>query len=134
MLTKKIGKVGEEIAEKFLKEKGYQILERNYSFQIPGNPQRGEVDIIAKKGGLISFVEVKFLRKSNPLIAAEEKVNFSKKKKLITAAESWLIKNKISLNSKWQIDVLAIEIKKGKPKISYFPNAVSDFPPSNKNY
>jgi putative endonuclease len=124
-MTKKIGKIGEEIAVKFLKEKGYQILDRNYRFQIPGDLQRGEIDIVAKKEDTICFVEVKTLKNPKIEIFPEEKINFSKKKKLIATAESWLIKNKIPLDSKWQIDVISVEIKEGKTKISHFENAIS---------
>ena len=49
MSTKGVGDFGERIAEKYLKDKGYQILDKNYSFRIPGNPQKGEIDIVAKK-------------------------------------------------------------------------------------
>jgi putative endonuclease len=120
-----IGKIGEEIAVKFLKEKGYQILDRNYKFQIPGDLQRGEIDIVAKKGDTICFVEVKTLKDPKIEIFPEDKINFSKKRKLIATAESWLIKNKIPLDSKWQIDVISVEIKGGKTKISHFENAIS---------
>jgi len=125
-MVKNIGKNGEEIAVKFLKEKGYQILDRNYRFQIPGDLQRGEIDIVAKKGDTICFVEVKTLKDPKIEIFPEEKVNFSKTKKLILTAESWLIKNKIPLNSKWQIDVISVLIKGKEKKISHFENAISD--------
>jgi putative endonuclease len=88
--------------------------------------QRGEIDIVAKKGDTICFVEVKTLKDPKIEIFPEEKVNFSKTKKLILTAESWLIKNKIPLNSKWQIDVISVLIKGKEKKISYFENAISD--------
>jgi putative endonuclease len=125
-MRKKLGKIGEEIAAEFLREKGYKILDRNYKFQIPGDLQKGEIDIVAKKGDTICFVEVKTLKDPNIEIFPENKINFSKKKKLIATAESWLIKNKIPLDSKWQIDVISVEIKEGKTKISHFENAISD--------
>jgi putative endonuclease len=122
--SKEIGKLGEKIAERYLRKKGYKILDRNYSFFIPGEPKRGEVDIVAKKGDLISFFEVKFLK--NPKnIFPEEKINFKKRKRLIKIAESWLIKNKIPLNSKWQIDIIAIVLIGDMAKISHFENAIS---------
>jgi putative endonuclease len=124
-MSKKVGKIGEEIAVKFLKEKGYQILDRNYKFQIPGDLQRGEIDIVAKKGDTICFVEVKTLKDPKIEIFPEDKINFSKKQKLIATAESWLIKNKIPLDSKWQIDVISVEVREGKTKISHFENAIS---------
>lgn len=122
--SRKIGNFGERIAEKYLKDKGYQILDRNYSFFIPGSPKRGEIDIIAQKNGIISFIEVKSVRASDSLIRLEEKVNFGKQRKLIKTAESWLMKRKIPLDTKWQIDVITIEIKNKKAKISHFENAI----------
>ena len=64
MSTKEIGSLGEKIAQEYLKNKGYQILDRNYSFRIPASPQKGEIDIIAKKEDIISFIEVKTLRQA----------------------------------------------------------------------
>lgn len=49
----KLGKIGEETAAEILRSKGYKILQRNYRCSM------GEVDIIAAKGTLVSFVEVK---------------------------------------------------------------------------
>lgn len=128
MNKKQIGGLGERLAENYLGKKGYQILEQNYSFRIPGNPQKGEIDIVAKKADLITFFEIKTLierRGQTPSISPEEKVNFSKQRKLVKTAESWLMKNKIPLNTKWQIDILAIEIIQGRAKISHFENAIS---------
>lgn len=126
MDTKQVGNFGERIAENYLKEKDYQILDRNYSFRIPGNPQKGEIDIIAKKSDIISFVEVKTLRGPSSLISPEEKVNFGKQKKLKVTAESWLMRKKIPLNAKWQIDVVGIKMGLNKKvEISHFENVVS---------
>lgn len=127
MNSKKVGSFGERIAEKYLKDKGYQILDRNFSFRIPGSPQKGEIDIIAKKDDIISFIEVKTLKiggGQSSAISPEEKVNFPKQRKLRETAESWLMKKKIPLNSKWQIDVISVMIKKGKAEISHFENAI----------
>jgi putative endonuclease len=75
-MKKEIGKIGEKIAEDFLKKKGYQILDRNYKFQIPGDLQRGEIDIVAKKEDVICFVEVKTLKNPKIEILPQEKINF----------------------------------------------------------
>lgn len=123
---KQTGDIGEKIATDYLKKRGYKILEKNFVFRVPGNPQKSEIDIITKLKDLISFVEVKTIKpkKSTPTIPPETKVNLGKQKKLQQAAEAWLIKNKIPLNSKWQIDILTIKIEKGKKEISHFKNAV----------
>ncbi len=51
--TKEIGDIGENIAEKHLKRKGYKILSRNYK------ARGGEIDIIAYRFGVLIYVEVK---------------------------------------------------------------------------
>jgi putative endonuclease len=48
-----LGKKGEELAVKFLQENGYQIIERNWTFQ------KAEIDIIAQKENYLAIVEVK---------------------------------------------------------------------------
>jgi len=134
MKVKKLGALGEKVAEKYLKNKGYQILDRNFTFRIPGSPQKGEIDIIAKKGDTVSFIEVKALRQAQggpnreqgSVISPEEKVNFAKKKKIIRATENWLAKKKISLESKWQVDIISIKIDliSKKAKIQHFKNII----------
>lgn len=51
--NRKTGKVGEDIAFSYLQNKGYTLLERNFSNKF------GEIDIIAKDGTVLVFVEVK---------------------------------------------------------------------------
>ena len=130
MKTKEIGNLGEKIAQKYLRGKGYSVLDKNFCFRIPGSLQEAEVDIIAKRNGVISFVEVKTLQSTgwSKIISPEDKVNFFKRKKITKAAEHWLIKNKIPLDSKWQIDALAITINSldKKAKIRHFKN-ISNF-------
>jgi len=125
MRTKEIGNLGERIAENYFKNKGYQILDKNYSSKSSRGPLRGEVDIVAKKNDIISFIEVKTLTRNLQIISPEEKVDFGKQRKLIKTAESWLMKKKIPLNSKWQIDVISIELNLNKKaKINHFENAI----------
>lgn len=56
--TSRTGAQGEEIASKFLEGKGYRIIEKNY------RKPWGEIDIIAIKGNIIHFVEVKAVRRT----------------------------------------------------------------------
>jgi len=126
MSSKQLGILGEQIAENYLKNKGYQILDKNYSSRISTGPKIGEIDIVAKKNDIISFIEVKTLRctQGEPF-SPEEKVDFGKQRKLVKTAESWLMEKKIPLNSKWQIDVIAIELNLNKKvKINHFENAI----------
>jgi len=123
-----VGSFGEKIAEKYLRDKGYQILDKNYSFRIPGDFQKGEIDIVAKKSDTISFIEVKTLKTAKEQlsgISPEEKVSWKKQRKLVKTAESWLMRKKLPLNSKWQIDIISVRIVQGEVKIRHFENAIS---------
>ncbi len=81
---KNLGKRGEDIAENYLKKRGYKILARN--FRIKG----GEVDIIAEKDGEVVFVEVK-TRSSEEFMPVIEAVDFHKRKRIRKAAEVFLL-------------------------------------------
>ena len=50
---KEVGRIGEGIATQFLERKGFRVVARNY------RKPWGEIDIIAEKGGIVRFVEVK---------------------------------------------------------------------------
>jgi len=111
------GTLGERLAADYLKSRGYRILERNFFLRALGGPKIAEVDIIARKSDLFVFAEVKTI-KANSKYLAQDKVNETKKWKIAKAAEMWLIKNKVPLDVKWQIDVIAVELlPDDRPKI-----------------
>ena len=101
MNSREIGDIGEDFTAEFLEKKGCEIIERN--FTVKG----GEIDIIALKGGLIHFVEVK-TRKKNSLLSGEQAVNSAKKRFLIRAAERWLSKQENEYNCVF--DVASVEL------------------------
>ena len=117
---KKIGRFGEERAVEFLKKKGYKIIERNYVMKI------GEIDIIAQKKDVITFVEVKTI-KANQNFFPQDKVNFFKKRKLRNLCKIYFAKNRFK-SLKWQIDIIGIHfIPETKDiKIYHFENAIED--------
>lgn len=78
MTTKRIGDKGEHQAAKFLTEKGYTILERNYRYK------RAEVDIVAQLDNLLVFVEVK--TRKNALFGYPEQFVDPKKVDLLQQA------------------------------------------------
>ena len=77
------GNWGEEKAAQFLRRKGYRILDRNFSCR------QGEIDIVAEKGGIVAFVEVK-LRKNADFAEAREFVTARKQARILAAAQLWL--------------------------------------------
>jgi putative endonuclease len=113
---KAIGSEGEEKAILFLKKQGFKILEKNYRCKI------GEIDIIATKNDLISFVEVK-TRRSEEFGHPEESVNRRKRKKIINTAKYYLMVNNLYYKKDVRFDILSIIRKKSEFEIDFFENA-----------
>lgn len=105
-----LGKQGELQAQKYLKKSGWQILETNWR-----NPF-GEVDIIAKKGEVIAFIEVK-TRLSDAFGAPSEAVQNKRKLKYIRGANYYFYNKNIDCTVRFDI----IEIYKGK--LNHIENA-----------
>jgi len=132
--SKAIGESGENLAAQYLTKMGYKILERNYVGQNRQGPKSGEIDIVARKGGVIHFVEVKTVLATKDILEKmhfrpEERVSFQKQMKIVKTAQRWLISNRIPLESKWQIDVLgvAIDSKTKRVNIRHFQNIIPAF-------
>jgi putative endonuclease len=99
-----VGRGGEERARKYLEKLGYSIVETNY------RTPRGEIDIIARQGGEIVFVEVK-TRKSDRLGAPAEAVDQRKQARLRNLALSYLKKIR-SIDAPCRFDVISINLEK----------------------
>lgn len=113
--NQRVGKWGEEIAAEYLVSRGYEILTRN------ARTPYGEIDIIARQGDVIIFVEVKTLTSSKNFFP-EQNVTARKREHMLACAEHYAAENGID---HWQIDVIAIEGKPpAKPLITYFENAI----------
>ena len=83
-----IGTKGEEAAAGLLKDRGYNILRRNYAVH-----NVGEIDIIAEKDGDIHVFEVRTIRNKGPYPDSSESVVASKRKKIIKTAERFIDEN-----------------------------------------
>lgn len=119
--NKKIANRGEKAACFWLQKKGYELEETNYQ-KLP----YGEIDIIAHNDDYLVFVEVKTSKKPLPQFQPEKRINFKKKRSLRNICEIYLSQNDIPLNSKWQIDVIAVELKGNKKaKIRHYKNAIN---------
>jgi putative endonuclease len=123
-----IGEIGEELASQYLIKNGYKILERNYRGENRKGLQRGEIDIVAKRGEAIHFIEVKTSlvprsRSKEQYFRPENRVSQQKKVKMLRIVQAWLAQHRIHFDSKWQIDVLAVRIDKetNETHINYFP-------------
>ncbi len=110
MSSSDIGKIAEEKAVNFLKQKGYTILDRNF------RTRYGEIDIIAKQDNTLIFVEVRF--RSGSFISPEESIDHRKIQKIVKTANAYLTKTIINYEN-IRFDVIAID----KNQIRHIENA-----------
>lgn len=118
----KIGQIGENIACMFLKKHGYAIIDRNY------RKKWGEIDIVAKKDRVLHFIEVKSVsyKVNHETHQPEENVHPWKRKRLARAVQTYILANKVSDETEWQIDVLAVflDFNRRKAKIRTTKNII----------
>jgi putative endonuclease len=118
MNSKELGKAGEEIAVRFLQDKGFEIIERNYRYG------HGEIDIIVKDpdDGFTAFVEVK-TRKNLEFGEPEYAMTKSKQKQVKKMAELYLYdKGMEEINCRFDVVAILLE-DKNNPEINYYKNA-----------
>ena len=94
------GNEGEQAACDFLAKRGWQILDRNV------HRGRGEIDIIARRRGVIAFIEVK-RRSSLDFGSPAEAVNTEKQRRILSAATIYLQEKGLS-ESNIRFDVIEI--------------------------
>lgn len=111
--TKILGNNGEDVAVKYLENKGYQILVRNFK------SKTGEVDIIACDGDFIVLVEVK-TKKSAYFSDPWVNVNKVKMGKIWKTGQVYLLQNGL-INNPVRVDVVSV-ILETKPEIEHFEN------------
>lgn len=110
-----IGRKGEELALDFLRKKGFEILETNWHYH------HLEIDIIAKDGKMLVFVEVK-TRTTSYFGNPEDAVSKQKIARIINAAEAYIYARDVQGESRF--DVIAIILPPNKsPEIEYFEDA-----------
>lgn len=146
--TQKTGEIGENIAVKFLVKHGYSVIDRNYT------KKWGEIDIIAEKQGKLYFIEVKSVSrvtlasfvpretsKTNVFHETEgknvphetlEKDDYRpednmhpwKLKRLSRTIQTYLMSNRISEDTGWQVDLLVVYLDLAHKKAKI--NVISD--------
>lgn len=115
MTRQKTGKEGEAFSIKYLKKKGYQIIHSNYNTPI------GEIDIIAKDGDAIVFIEVK-TRRSLYFGYPYEAVTYKKRRKLEKLALYYLKANKMA-DVAVRFDVIGLYQKEGNYQVEHIVDA-----------
>ncbi|MDA1330260.1 MAG: YraN family protein [Chloroflexi bacterium] len=112
----RLGRWGEQQAADYLTSRGYQIIARNV------RTEHGELDLVARQGSDLVFVEVK-ARSSAVFGHPEEAVTPNKQQHILEAAQTYLQENP-QLEGGWRIDVIALRRRPGaEPEIRHFENA-----------
>lgn len=101
---KRLGTQGEAAAARYLEERGYAILARNY------RKRSGEVDIVAQKDGILAFIEVK-TRSSSRFGSPAEAVGTGKRRRICSAALHYISENNAA-DLPARFDVIEVYAKK----------------------
>ncbi len=113
-----LGQQGEDLALKFLQQKGLTLIQRNYRSRL------GEIDLVMKDQEHIVFVEVRF-RSSPDFGGALFSVDRRKQSKLIKCAQHYIV-NTAGQHS-FRFDVIAISPSASQHEIQWIPNAFDEF-------
>jgi putative endonuclease len=113
-----LGQRGEDLAARHLAAKGYQIVTRNWRCEV------GELDLVARDGDALVFVEVR-TRRGGSLGSPEESVTPAKQARLILLAEAYVQAH--DWLADWRIDVVAVEMdRRGRLlRVEQYENAVT---------
>ncbi len=110
-----LGKEGERLAERYLRKKGYRLVERNYRSPV------GELDLIVLDRRVIVFVEVK-TRTQERFGLPLESVHPIKQRNMMKAALFFLSQHRLH-DREARFDVIGVSFEGGEPIIEHIENA-----------
>lgn len=115
-LRHEIGKIGEDLATKYIQSLGYTIIERNFA------ATQGEIDIVARDKKELVFIEVK--TRTNTLYGRPiEAVNNPKQKHLISTAQYYLYSKHLE-NEFVRLDVIEVYLNESTYKINHIKQII----------
>lgn len=125
----KIGKIGEDIAIKYLENKGFGILDRNYL------KKYGEIDIVAQKWEIIHFIEVKSVSRETQLdnvscvtdnYRPEDNIHPQKLKRLARTIQTYLFEKYPKEKPEWLFDAITVrlDVKNKKALVKFLEDIV----------
>lgn len=114
--TREVGNAAEAAACAFLEESGLRIVERNF------RARGGEIDVVARAGALLVFVEVRF-REGEEFGAPEETVGLAKRRRIVSAARDYLGRIPLSSWKEARFDVVAVAGRGPDAVIRHYPGA-----------
>jgi len=110
-----LGEQGESLAAQALEREGYAVLARRYRTRL------GEIDIIARDGTCLVFVEVK-ARQHHRCGRPDEQITVRKQRKIVAIARVFLARTEVRAES-CRFDVVTVSMNDGQPRVQIIRNA-----------
>ncbi len=120
-MRRHLGDFGEAAAAAYLIRQGYTVHERQWRCR------SGEIDLIARQGDQVVFVEVR-TRRNMPSGSAEESVTSAKQQRLVELAYAYIEAHNLDEQTPWRIDVIAVRIDRAGRivQLTHIPHAVEE--------
>jgi putative endonuclease len=113
-----LGKTGEDLAVAELERRGYAIVARRW------RNRAGEIDIIARDGETLVFVEVK-AREDHDFGDAAESVTMRKRRTIVRLAKAYVVEQRW-IDRPCRFDVVTIHRDAGRSVVTVYPNAFDE--------
>jgi putative endonuclease len=110
-----LGRAGEDAAARLFRRRGFTVLDRNWRCE------GGELDLVARRGRLVVFCEVK-ARSSSLYGEPFEAVGTRKQARLRRLAGRWLAEHRCRTNE-IRFDVVSVLVGDGAPRVTHLPDA-----------
>jgi|SRR3990172_6137745 len=114
------GKVGEDLAYRYLRINGYRIVARNY------RKTYGEIDLIGWDNNILAFVEVK-LRSNSNYGLPQEAVKLTKRRQICRVAKEYRNRHRLH-GINYRFDIVSIQGTPGQERVEILKDAFKDFP------
>jgi putative endonuclease len=113
-----LGRRGEDLAARQLAAQGYEVVARNWRCE------SGELDLVARDGECLVFVEVR-TRRGGAMGSPEESITAAKQARLIALADAYVQDN--DWQGDWRLDVVAVEMdRRGRlQRVDHYENAIT---------
>lgn len=110
-----LGELGERIAERWLKRRGWRIVQRRF------RSGHRDIDLVVERDGLVAFVEVK-ARTGDRFGGPVEAVNWRKQRELGRSARVWVDRHG-RRDDAYRFDVIGVLVAAGRVRIRHVPDA-----------
>jgi putative endonuclease len=110
-----LGELGERIAERWLRERGWRVMQRRF------RSGHRDIDLVVERDGVVAFVEVK-ARRGSGFGGPIEAVNWRKQKELGRSARVWVDRHGRAMEA-YRFDVIGVLVAGSRVRIRHVPNA-----------